>query len=216
MITPWQKCLLRSNVHSDGKGTLNLREVGLSRDTLKKGDWIRLNVRLPSEPSRVFHVGGQVQVKGNRLFVKEGGENLPKPSAGKPIVLEYNRDSVVVGDEKKNNKLPSSLPPLARDYVYAVIDGERDYQDEKWNDETTTTGGKHTVPEFVLFMEHYLQEARRHLSTQASPDADLMGLDFVRKVTALGVVCMEQNGAVPRGDLILLTNDNAEQKLLGK
>jgi hypothetical protein len=82
--------------------------------------------------------------------------------------------------------------------VYAAIDGERDYQDRRWNAETTPTEGNHSVEEFVLYMEHYLQEARRLLSTQASPKATRDGLDFVRKVTAMGVACMEQNGLVER------------------
>ena len=82
--------------------------------------------------------------------------------------------------------------------VYAAIDGERDYQDMRWNENTTETAGKHSVEEFVLYMEHYLQEARRLLSTQPSPKATQDGLDFVRKVTAMGVACMEQNGVVAR------------------
>jgi hypothetical protein len=85
-----------------------------------------------------------------------------------------------------------------RNEVYAAIDGERDYQDMRWNEQTTETAGKHSVEEFVLYMEHYLHESRRLLSTQASPKAIHDGLDFVRKVTAMGVACMEQNGIVPR------------------
>lgn len=85
-----------------------------------------------------------------------------------------------------------------REEVYAAIDGEREYQDFRWNDKTTSSGGQHTVAEFVLYMEHYLEEGRRLLSTQKSPRAEDDGLDFVRKVTALGVACMEQNGVVER------------------
>jgi hypothetical protein len=85
-----------------------------------------------------------------------------------------------------------------REEVYRAIDGERDYQEFRWNEKTTSSGGQHTVAEFVLYMEHYLDEARRQLSTQKSPRAEADGLEFVRKVTALGVVCMEQNGAPQR------------------
>ena len=90
------------------------------------------------------------------------------------------------------------MTKVSREEVYKVIDGERAYQDMRWNESTTPTGGFHTVPEFVLYMEHYLQEARRLLSTQPDPKANEDGLDFVRKVTAMGVACMEQNGAVER------------------
>ena len=85
-----------------------------------------------------------------------------------------------------------------RQEVYAAIDGERDYQDARWNENTTTTNGVHTVTEYILFMEHYLTDARRLISTQGEPKASQDGLDFIRKVVALGVVCMEQNGVVPR------------------
>ena len=85
-----------------------------------------------------------------------------------------------------------------REEVYEAIDGERDYQDGRWNESTTTSAGVHSVTEFVLYMEHYLTETRRLLSTQGSPKSDQDGLDFIRKVTALGVACMEQNGVVKR------------------
>ncbi len=92
--------------------------------------------------------------------------------------------------------------------VYKAIDGERAYQD-KWED--ADSRGKHETGAFILFMEHYLQEARRlestlenggngvpashHLGRDVRPEGSL---DFVRKVTALGVACMEQNGAPER------------------
>lgn len=85
-----------------------------------------------------------------------------------------------------------------RSEVYAAIDGERAYQDSRWNASTTESEGKHTVAEFILYMEHYLTQARVLVSTQPDPKANRDGLDFLRKVTALGVACMEQNGVVER------------------
>lgn len=85
-----------------------------------------------------------------------------------------------------------------RQEVYSAIDTERDYQDSLWNEGTTTSGGRHTVPEFLLYMEHYLTEARRVSSTHPDPEAVFLALELVRKVTALGVSCMEQNGAPRR------------------
>jgi hypothetical protein len=87
--------------------------------------------------------------------------------------------------------------------VYKAIDGEREYQ-QKWED--AESKGKHETGAFILFMEHYLQEARRLESTLENGGngvaEKLLGregsLDFVRKVTALGVACMEQNGAPER------------------
>lgn len=87
--------------------------------------------------------------------------------------------------------------------VYKAIDGERTYQD-KWED--AESRGKHETGAFILFMEHYLKEARRLESTLESGGNGINfreqgvegSLDFVRKVTALGVACMEQNGAPER------------------
>lgn len=82
--------------------------------------------------------------------------------------------------------------------VYRAIDSERAYQDSRYNPATTTTGGLHTVSEWILYMEQYLHEARRLVSTQVDPKASDDALEFVRKVTAMGVACMEQNGAPQR------------------
>jgi len=82
----------------------------------------------------------------------------------------------------------------SRRAVYAAIDSERNYQDERWGDRS------HSVTEYILYMEHYLQEARRLASTTDLSVAirhDLV-MDFIRKVTALGVVCMEENGCPHR------------------
>lgn len=84
--------------------------------------------------------------------------------------------------------------------VYKAIDDERDYQDRRWNPETTESGGRHSVAEFILYMEHYLHQARVEASTKADPESRIAALDIIRKVTALGVVCMEQNGIVSRND----------------
>ena len=85
-----------------------------------------------------------------------------------------------------------------RQLVYDAIDSERAYQATRWNAKTTTTSGQHTVDEFVLYMIDYIEEARKQLSRNASPLAQQLALDTVRKVTAMGVACMEQNGAPQR------------------
>ncbi len=87
--------------------------------------------------------------------------------------------------------------------VYEAIDGEREYQ-KKWD--TAESSGKHETGAFILFMEYYLQEARRLESILEDGGNSLKqkslgaegSLDFVRKVTALGVACMEQNGIPER------------------
>lgn len=82
--------------------------------------------------------------------------------------------------------------------VYAAIDTERDYQDRKWNPGTTSTGGQHSVTEFLVYMRDYVDEALHHVSRNPDPGASAVALDGIRKVTALGVACMEQHGAPRR------------------
>ena len=82
--------------------------------------------------------------------------------------------------------------------VYAAIDGEREYQDRRWSAQTTETEGNHTVGEFIGFMLDYLLEANKQISRQGEPRASQDALNTLRKVTAMGVACMEQNGAPKR------------------
>lgn len=84
----------------------------------------------------------------------------------------------------------------SRELVYSVIDRERDYQDSLAS--TSETGGYHTVTEFLLYMDDYTQQAKRIAATTWGPDATVKTLDVIRKIIALGVACMEQNGVVER------------------
>ena len=79
-----------------------------------------------------------------------------------------------------------------RSLVYEALDGERDYQDEKWG--PTPSHGIHTATEFLVFMRDYIEEALHIESRESLVTADPKALDIIRKVTALGVACMEQNG----------------------
>lgn len=87
---------------------------------------------------------------------------------------------------------------MNRQDVYEVIDGERAYQATRWNPTTTTTGGKHSVAEWLLYMKDYCDEALHHMARNGEPGASEFALNSVRKVTALGVACMEQHGAPAR------------------
>ena len=82
---------------------------------------------------------------------------------------------------------------VTRVEVYDAINSERHYQ-AKWGNRTQT------ATEYILYMEHHLAEARRLASTLdlEDHDSEIKVLNFVRKVTALGVVCMEDNGAPRR------------------
>ena len=78
-----------------------------------------------------------------------------------------------------------------RQEVYAALDSERAYQDEKWG------GHLHEAESWVLFIEHYAMFARIKACTLdfADPENLRAYLDDIRKLTTLGVACMEQHGA---------------------
>jgi hypothetical protein len=83
-----------------------------------------------------------------------------------------------------------------RSEVYAAIDGERDYQDAQKGNSKRHEGQPPMTPgEYILCMEKCLADAR---DTWYRPDGGWACLDFVRKVVALGVGCMELHGAPRR------------------
>jgi hypothetical protein len=83
---------------------------------------------------------------------------------------------------------PNGQFATARDAAKHAIDTEREYQ-KKWGEKP------HEVAAFILYMEHHLEKARA-LASSMSPETP--ALEEIRKVTALGVACMEQHGAPPR------------------
>ena len=76
--------------------------------------------------------------------------------------------------------------------IFDVISNERDYQDLKW---TPDKHGNHEVEAYLLYMEHYLSEARKSVSTTDGTEG---ALDSMRKVVALGVACFEKHGVPER------------------
>lgn len=86
-----------------------------------------------------------------------------------------------------------------RSEVYAALDGERAYQEtRKVNEGSTSYNGSHTPEEFLIYMNDYLAEANHVAARVWGEDCKPRILDVLRKVTALGVACMEENGVVPR------------------
>jgi hypothetical protein len=90
------------------------------------------------------------------------------------------------------------MAELTRQEVYEIIDGERDYQEARWNNLNKVISNPSS---FILWMEEYLSKARSLASTRderigTAGNEEIM--DMIRKVTALGVACMELNGAPKR------------------
>ena len=82
---------------------------------------------------------------------------------------------------------------MKREEVYKLIDGEREYQESRWNASTTKSEGHHHTPEeWITYMEDYLAEAKHVLSRESHVIAYEKAMACIRKVTALGVSAMEQ------------------------
>ena len=82
--------------------------------------------------------------------------------------------------------------------VYELINGERDYQNSKWNPETTTSDGRHSVEEWFVYIEDYVNEAKHTLSRKPKQVADEEAMEIMRKVAAMAVCAMEQHETLPR------------------
>ena len=85
-----------------------------------------------------------------------------------------------------------------RKEVFDAINEERDYQDSLWGERVQSPSGRHSVPCWILYMEDYLREAREQVVRYAAPNSDNEALHTIRKIAAMAVVCMEQNGVQKR------------------
>ena len=87
---------------------------------------------------------------------------------------------------------------MTREQVYKVIDTEREYQDRIWsvlNKEISNPSS------YILWMEEYLNKARvlaSSLDERKGTEGCEKIMDVIRKVTAMGIACMEINGAPER------------------
>ncbi len=87
---------------------------------------------------------------------------------------------------------------MQRQEVYKLIDGERDYQDRRWNADTTTSQGWHSTQEWLSFIQDYANEGL-HLGTrEADQIAYMKQLAILRKIAGMAVAAMEQHGAPKR------------------
>jgi hypothetical protein len=87
---------------------------------------------------------------------------------------------------------------LTREEVYKIIDGERDYQDERWPHDRPEVGS-HNVATYILFMRGYINKAIQEASFGSRHEVCLPNF---RKIAALAVRCMEGHGAAPRLKLL--------------
>ena len=69
---------------------------------------------------------------------------------------------------------------------------EREYQDERWAN--FPSSGHHETGAYLTFINSYVMRAMVELTENNEP----LALDTVRKIGALAVACMEDNGIVFR------------------
>jgi hypothetical protein len=83
-----------------------------------------------------------------------------------------------------------------RQEVYAAIDGERDYQDQVWQESGNNGPNKLSTGDFILLIEEYAARARKAFCSEAYPERGAH--DHIRKIAGIAVNCMEQHGVVER------------------
>ncbi len=91
---------------------------------------------------------------------------------------------------------------MTRPEVYNLIDGERNYQDSRWNVNTTTSEGWHTTQEWLTFIQDYTNEALHIGCREADQVAYNKQLAILRKIAGISVAAMEQHGAPERAPLL--------------
>ena len=82
---------------------------------------------------------------------------------------------------------------MKREDVYAIVDGERDYQDSKWVNEPI-----HTPTEWLVYLQRYLTKAIITATDVPSESCNALIMEDIRKITAMGVASMEEHGCTPR------------------
>ena len=87
---------------------------------------------------------------------------------------------------------------MERSEVYRILDGERDYQDEKWtlsNIENGIPDEEKSLGEWLSFIQFHVNKSREILNFEGRSEK---ALDELRKLTTLGVVALEMLGCPER------------------
>jgi len=83
---------------------------------------------------------------------------------------------------------------MTLDLILDAIVNERQYQARRWGTRHGLNRFEETqrsVPDFLVYMKTYLDDAFRSATTEVGDDK---ALEALRKVVALGVACFEQHG----------------------
>lgn len=84
----------------------------------------------------------------------------------------------------------------ARELAYMAIDEERGYQIRRWKEDENQHF--HSTVEFLVFIREYANNALGAYTYLEDDKVKVKNLHSIRKIAAMAVACMEQNGTVTR------------------
>ena len=90
-----------------------------------------------------------------------------------------------------NARVVVTTRPEHRDKAYDAIDGERAYQDDRFDGRKPLSVG-----ETILVLDEYVMKAKLSWSQEKRPEAHTMGI--IRKIAGIAVHAMEDHGSIPR------------------
>lgn len=82
--------------------------------------------------------------------------------------------------------------------VIELIKEEREYQDLRWGSGISSCDDNHSTLEWLVFIEDYVNEAKHILSRNCDDQSTELSKHIMRKIAALAVAAMENNGSLPR------------------
>lgn len=178
--TDLNQLITNYNTNSD-ELTVRYLVVGL-KNAIKNGYKIKRLSEANSKNSPVF-----ASIDDMLKYVEgvSGDEKIPY------TFIQIISNSILSGLNLTNGR------KMERREVYQRLDGERNYQDEKWGTRREADGTpdeEKPVAEWINYMEFHLQKAKNAVYYLNTQDA----LEELRKVTALGVRAMEIHGCPAR------------------
>jgi len=78
------------------------------------------------------------------------------------------------------------------DEVVSALKSERRYQNMRWS------GHTHEIEAYLVFMRSYMRELEDLRSRNDGEAVKEQSMHLMRKITTLGVACMEEHGAPVR------------------
>ena len=98
--------------------------------------------------------------------------------------------------------------------VFKGLQSERRYQTCRWGRRQNVGEADffvedwHSVGDYLVFIRQHLRDAEEALTTTPS---DLAALDEIRKLTALGIACLEQHGCPIRSNPCVINIRDGEK-----